>query len=126
MTRIVTNEDVIKYKPMVNMYINKYVKKNWNEAANKSTGMDITLGNTGMSINDIYQTLMTEVVVALHNYNPNYRTKENKSVQESTFVYQHLFHRCGQLCKKLTNKSSGYGVWMHDLHEIINGPDNEQ
>lgn len=123
MTRIVTNTDVKKYKNMVNMYIHKYVTKNWNEAQTFDKNADVTLGNTGMSINDIRQHLMCEVVVALQKYNPDYRTKEGKSVLESTFVYQHLFNRCGQLMKRLTKKRYGYGVWSSNLEDVLGETD---
>jgi hypothetical protein len=119
MTRKVTNEDVKKYTRMVNMYVNKYVLKNWNEASARKNEDEITLGNTGMSIADIRQHLMTEVVIALQKYNPDYRTAEGKPVLESTFVYQHLFNRCGQLMKKLTKKRYGYGFWSSNLEEVL-------
>lgn len=119
MTRVVTNEDVKKYTRMVNMYINKYVIKNWNEASGRKSEDEITLGSTGMSIADIRQHLMAEVVIALQKYNPNYRTAEGRTVLESTFVYQHLFNRCGQLMKKLTKKRYGYGIWHANLEETL-------
>ena len=122
-TRVVTNEDIKKYQRMVNMYINKYVVKNWNEARNSKAAGEISLGNTGMSISDIKQHLYTEVVVALQKYNPDYRTKEGKSVLESTFVYQHLFNRCGQLMKRLTKKRYGYGIWTSNLEDVLGETD---
>jgi len=121
--RVVTNEDVKKYQKMVNMYINKYVVKNWNEASNRRASEEVTLGNTGMSMADIRQHLFTEVVVALQKYNPNYRTKEGRSVLESTFVYQHLFNRCGQMMKRLTKKRYGYGVWSSNLEDVLGETD---
>jgi hypothetical protein len=121
--RVVTNEDMDKYQRMVNMYLHKYVVKNWNEASMAKSSDEITLGNTGMSIADIRQHLMCEVVVALQKYNPDYRTKEGKSVLESTFVYQHLFNRCGQLMKKLTKKRYGYGVWSSNLEDVLGETD---
>jgi hypothetical protein len=121
--RVVTNEDMDKYKRMVNMYIHKYVIKNWNEATMSRSDEEVTLGNTGMSIADIRQHLMCEVVVALQKYNPDYRTKEGKSVLESTFVYQHLFNRCGQLMKKLTKKRYGYGIWSSNLEDVLGETD---
>ena len=116
--RKLTNEDVKKYQGMVNMYINKHVVKNWNEAS-LSTAKDVMLGNTGMTLEDIRQHLLTEVCVALHNYDPAYRTKEGKSVLESTFVYQHLFFRVGQLMKRLTKKRYGYGTWMSNIDDFM-------
>jgi len=116
--RQLTNEDVKKYQGMVNMYINKHVVKNWNEAS-LSTAKDVMLGNTGMTLEDIRQHLLTEVCVALHNYDPDYRTKEGKSVLESTFVYQHLFFRVGQLMKRLTKKRYGYGTWMSNIDDFM-------
>ena len=124
MTRVVTNEDVKKYQRMVNMYINKYVVKNWNEARNNKSSDEITLGNTGMSLADIKQQLYAEVVVAIQKYNPDYRTKEGRSVLESTFVYQHLFNRCGQLMKRLTKKRYGYGVWTSNLEDVLGETDH--
>lgn len=117
--RLLTNEDITKYDAMVEKYIRDYVIKNWNEARLGRMQGDITLGNTGMSLNDIRQHLRAEVCVALHNYNPNYRTKEGKSVKESTFVFGHLFKRVGQLMKRLTKPSHGYGVWHSNLEETL-------
>jgi hypothetical protein len=117
--RKLTNEDVSKYENMVEKYIRDYVVKNWNEASTSKGSGDISLGNTGMSLNDIRQHLRAEVCVALHNYNPDYRTKEGRSVKESTFVYQHLFNRIGQMMKRLTKKRLGYGVWHSNLEETL-------
>lgn len=120
--RTVSNEDIKKYEPMVEKYIRDSVIKNWNEAYNnrKSSSVnEITLGNTGMSLDDIRQHLRTEVCVALQKYNPEYRTKEGRSVQESTFVFTHLFNRTGQLMKRLTRESYGYGVWHSNIEETL-------
>ena len=117
-TRVVSNEDIKKYVPMVNKYIRDSVLKNWTEASNRKDSDEITLGNTGLSISDIKQHLFCEVVVALQKFNPNYITAEGRTVKESTFVFQHLFNRTGQLMKKLTKKRYGYGVWSSDLSEI--------
>ena len=119
--RTLTNQDILQYEPMVEKYIRDYVVKNWNEAkgdVRKGKG-DVSLGNTGMSLNDIRQHLRAEVCVALYNYNPDYRTKEGKSVKESTFVFQHLFNRTGQLMKRLTKKRYGYGVWHSNIEETL-------
>jgi len=121
--RVVTNSDIDKYHKMVNMYLHKYVIKNWNEANMSKSDDEVTLGNSGLSIADIRQHLMAEVVVALQKYNPNYRTKEGRSVLESTFVYGHLFKRCGQLMKKLTKKRYGYGVWSSNLEDVLGETD---
>lgn len=121
--RVVTNTDMDKYDRMVNMYLHKYVIKNWNEASMSKNDDEVTLGNSGMSIADIRQHLRTEVVVALQKYNPDYRTAEGKSVLESTFVYGHLFKRCGQLMKKLTKKRYGYGIWSSNLEDVLGETD---
>lgn len=119
MTRKVTDEDLKKYVPMVNKFIRDSVVKNWNEASPKKGQDDVMLGNSGMSIADIRQQLMTEVVVALQKYNPDYKTPDGKSVKESTFVYTHLGFRTGQLMKKLTKKRYGYGVWSSAIEEVL-------
>ena len=121
--RKITNEDLKKYERMVSMYLNKYVVKNWNEASMSKSKSDVMLGNSGYTMEDMRQHLMAEVCVALHKYNPDYRTKEGKSVLESTFVYQHLFNRTGQLMKRLTKKRYGYGVWMNNVDDVLG--DNE-
>ena len=118
-TRTLTNEDVLKYEPMVEKYIRDSVVKNWNEASSNKSRGDVSLGNSGLTVNDIRQHLRAEVCVALHNYNPDYRTKEGKSVKESTFVFQHLFNRIGQLMKRLTKRKYGYGVWHSNLEETL-------
>jgi hypothetical protein len=109
----------MKYEPMVEKYIRDYVLKNWNEVSNGKNRGDVSLGNTGMSVNDIRQHLRAEVCVALYNYNPEYRTKEGKSVKESTFVFGHLFNRIGQMMKRLTKKRYGYGVWHSNIEEVL-------
>ncbi len=125
-TRVVTNEDLEKYYPLVEKYLRDYVKKNWNEAQLNPAQGDVSLGNTGVTMNDIRQHLRTEVVVALQKFNPNYRTKEGRSVKELTFVFQHLFNRCGQYMKKLTKKRYGYGVWTNNLEEVLWETDRDQ
>ena len=116
--RILTNEDVLKYEAMVESYIRDYVVKNWNEASQRRDQDSIALGSTGFTMQDIRQHLRTEVCVALQKYNPEYRTAEGRSVKESTFVFQHLFNRTGQLLKKLTKRRYGYGVRHANIEEI--------
>ena len=117
--RKLTNEDIKKYAPMVEKFIRDNVIKNWVEGSSNKQKGDVTLGNTGMTVNDIRQHLMAEVCVALYNYDPDYKTKEGRSVKESTFVFTHLFNRCGQLCKRLTKARYGYGKWMSNLEETL-------
>ena len=117
--RVVTDEDITKYEPMVERYIRENTIKNWSEARLGKQNGEVSLGNTGMSLNDIRQYLRTEVCVALTNFNPDYRTKEGKTVKESTFVYGHLFKRLGSLMKRLTKKSYGYSVWSVPIDEVI-------
>lgn len=110
--RTVTNEDIEKYTPLVTHWIKKAVLKNWNEATLNESQDEVSIGNTGMSMRDIRQYFMTELVVALQNYDPEYRDKKGNPVKELTFVYNHFFYRAGQLMKKKTRKAAGYGVWM--------------
>jgi len=123
--RTATNEDMKKYERMVNMYLSKFVVKNWNEATMSKANNNVMLGNTGMTMEDIKQHLYAEVVVAISKYNPDYRTAEGRSVLESTFVYQHLFNRTGQLMKKLTKKRYGYGMWMSCIQEVLGETDRD-
>lgn len=119
-SRKLTNEDILKYEPMVEKYIRDSVIPNWkNEIQYNKHNGDVPLGNTGLTLNDFRQHLRAEVCVALYNYNPNYRTKEGRSVKESTFVFQHLFNRTGQLMKRLTKKRYGYGVWHSNIEETL-------
>ena len=104
---------------MVEKYIRDSVVKNWNEATTNKARGDVSLGNSGMTVNDIRQHLRTEVCVALHNFNPNYRTKEGRTVKESTFVFQHLYNRIGQLMKRLTKKRYGYGIWVSQFETAV-------
>lgn len=123
--RLITNEDILKYEPMVEKYIRDSVVKNWREASSYKNDGDTSLGNSGLSVNDIRQHLRAEVCVALHNYNPDYRTKDGRSVKESTFVFNHLFNRIGQLMKRVTKPRYGYGVWTHNLEEVLWEHDKE-
>lgn len=123
--REITNEDIKKYEALVEMYMKKYVQKNWNEASLSKHKDEVSLGNSGYTMKDIRQHLRAEVCIALTKYDPDYRTKEGRSVKESTFVYTHLFNRTGQLMKRLTRKSAGYGVWMSNLEETLWETDRE-
>jgi len=124
--RKITNEDIVKYEPMIEKYIRDSVVKNWNEASASKGRGDVSLGNSGLTVNDIRQHLRTEVCVALTKYNPDFKTKEGLSVKESTFVFQHLFNRIGQLMKKLTRKSYGYGVWHSNIEETLSESDQDR
>jgi hypothetical protein len=117
--RVLTNEDIKKYEPMVEKYIRDSVVKNWNEGSTSKKKGDVSLGNTGMCVNDIRQHLRAEICVALYNYDPNFKTKEGRSVKESTFVFNHLFNRIGQMMKRLTNKHYGYGIWTQNIEETL-------
>lgn len=124
-SRVITDADITKYEPMIEKYIRDSVVKNWNEASTAQSKGDISLGNTGLTVNDIRQHLRAEVCVALYNYNPDFRTKEGLSVKESTFVFRHLFNRTGQLMKRLTKERYGYGVWHANLEEVLWETDSE-
>ena len=117
--RTVTNEDIKKYYPMVDSYIRKSVVKNWNEASTAKSKQNVSLGNTGLTVADIRQYLLMEVVAGLQKYNPDYRTAEGLSVKESTFIFTHLHNRGGQLLKKITKKRAGYGFWMSQIEKVL-------
>lgn len=121
--RVVTNEDIKQYMPLVENYLRTRVMKNWSGSQLHNSTMDVSLGNTGMSMNDMRQQLYAEVVVALQKYNPNYKTATGGSVKESTFVYTHLFNRTGQLMTKLTLKRAGYGVSIQNIDCVFDHAD---
>ncbi len=123
--RKLTNDDLLKYEAMVEKYVRDYVVKNWNEASTSKNQGDVSLGNSGLTVNDIRQHLRAEVCVALYNFDPNYITKEGRTVKESTFVHTHLFNRVGQLMKRLTKRRYGYGVWHANLEETFWETDRE-
>ena len=123
--RVVTNADIIKYQPLVEKYLRDSVCKNWNEAKLFNGSSDVSLGNTGMSMDDIRQHLYAELVVALQKYNPDYITPEGRSVKEITFVYRHLFNRTGQLLERLTRKRYGYGIWTQNIEGTFDSPEDK-
>lgn len=115
--RTLVNEDILRYEAMVEKFIRNNCMKNWTES--KHCDPDSFLGTSGYSLNDLRQQLRTEVCVALHNYDPNYKTKDGRSVKESTFVYQHLTFRVGQLMKRLTKRRMGYGIYHSQFESIL-------
>ena len=122
MAREITNQDVKKYKPMIEKFLRDSVAKNWsNELAKSTKQTECALGNTGMAMADFRQYLLTELVVALQKYNPEYRTAEGKSVKESTFVFTHLSNRIGQCLKRLTKRRFGYGMRMGQIENVLDG-----
>jgi hypothetical protein len=124
--RVVTDADIKKYEPMVEMYIRKRVVKNWsNETPLSPSRADSFLGNTGWTVEDVRQYLKQEVVIALQHYDPQYRTKTGASVKESTLVYLHLSNRCGQLMKKLVKPQYGYGVRINNIEEVLHEREEE-
>lgn len=118
--REVSNEMIIQYEQMVESFLKNSVVKNWNEADMSKHKDEVSLGNSGWSMSDMRQYLMTEVFIALRNYKPEFSTKE------STFVYGHLSKRVGSLMKRLTNKSKGYGFWSSNIEEILGEIDNDE
>ena len=118
--RVISDDEISKYFPMVESWLKRSVQKNWNEATLDPKQGDISLGNSGYTMNDIRQHLLAEVVIALKNYDPSYKAKE------STFVYGHLSKRVGQLMKKLTKKRMGYGIWTNNLEEVLREINTEE
>ena len=115
-------QNVMKYYPLVKAFMRDSVVRNFNETNVKlAKNEEMVLGNTGMSMKDIEQYLLMEVVVALKKYNPNYITKEGKSVQEMSFVHTHLSNRVGSLMKRLTKTRNGYGFWKVNIDELLTG-----
>jgi hypothetical protein len=115
----VNGEQVMQYKPMVESFLRKSVVKNWNEADVSYNKDEVSLGNSGYTMADIRQYLISEVFIALRNYNPDMKTKE------STFVYGHLSKRIGSLMKKLVKDSKGYGIWTSNIEEVLGEIDRE-
>jgi hypothetical protein len=124
--RKITDEDIKRYKPMVESFLRKSVIKNWNEASTSKSKDEVSLGNSGMTMADFRQYLNTEVFVALTKYNPNFRTPEGKSVQESTFIFRHLSFRIGQCLKRLTKKRQGYGYWTLPVEKVLGESKEDQ
>lgn len=118
--REVSNDMILQYEQMIEAFLRKSVVKNWNEAEISKHKDEVTLGNSGWSMADMRQYLMTEVFIALRNYKPEYNTKE------STFVYGHLSKRVGSLMKRLTNKSKGYGFWSSNIEEVLGEIDRDE
>lgn len=118
--REVSNDMILQYEQMIEAFLRKSVVKNWNEAEMSKYKDEVTLGNSGWSMADMRQYLMTEVFIALRNYKPEYKTKE------STFVYGHLSKRVGSLMKRLTNKSKGYGFWSSNIEEVLGEIDRDE
>lgn len=116
--RIVTQEDIAKYEPMIDFFLKDKVVKNWNEASLAAKDSEVILGNTGWTMDDIRQHLRTEVFVALRNFDPNHITPEGKTVKESSFVYGHLNFRVGSLMKRLVKPTMGYGKWTSNIEEV--------
>lgn len=115
-------QNVMKYYPLVKAFMRDSVVRNFNETNVKlAKNEEMVLGNTGMSMKDIEQYLLMEVVVALQKYNPNYITKEGKGVQEMSFVHTHLSNRIGSLMKRLTKTRNGYGFWKVNIDELLTG-----
>ncbi len=117
--RKVSNEEIKKYMPLVDSYIRKSVLKNWNEGSLSKSKQNISLGNTGLTVADIRQYLLMEVLIGLQKYNANYRTEDGGSVKESTFIFTHIFNRGGQMLKRLTKPRSGYGIWTAQFESAV-------
>lgn len=118
--REVTDDMILQYTQMVEMFLKKSVIKNWVEADLSRYKDEVTLGNSGWSMADMRQYLTTEVFIALRNYEEGHKTKE------SSFVYGHLSKRVGSLMKKLTNKSKGYGFWTSNIEEVLGEIDRDE
>jgi hypothetical protein len=119
MARVVTDEDIKRYVPVVNTFLRRHCIKNWHEASMSKAKDEISLGNTGMTMSDMRQYLLSEVFIALTKFNPDFRTPDGKSVQEGTFVHTHLTFRIGQKLKKLTKKRGGYGYWTSQIEKTL-------
>jgi DNA-directed RNA polymerase specialized sigma subunit len=118
--RVVTNEEMKKYDGLVEAWLSKAVLKNFKEANLSESSANISLGNTGLTMDDLRQYARTEVLVALKNFDPS------KGAKESTYVYLCLSSRFGMLMKKLVKKSKGYGVFTCNIEQVLGEDDGEE
>ncbi len=121
--KVITDEKIKEYNKLVDFWIRKGVIKNWGLTKLSQSSEDMSLGASGWTIADVRQHLMCEVFIALRNF--NVEGKDGKVTKESTFVYNHLFNRVGQLMKRLTKKGKGYGAWVSNLETVLYELDEE-
>lgn len=99
---------VMAYKPLVKSMIRKMSGK-WK---------DVYLSNYQVSqlpfdSEDLMQFGLMQVTIALRKY----REDNEWKAKEATFVYQHLWHRFGQIAHKYSKQSCGYGV--HHVRDFV-------
>lgn len=99
---------VAAYKPLIRSMIRKMTGK-WR---------DVYLSKHQASLlpfdaDDLMQFGMMQVMIALRKYKHDNEWK----AKEATFVYQHLWHRFGQIAHKYSKQSKGYGV--HHVRDFI-------
>lgn len=99
---------VAAYKPLIRSMIRKMTGK-WR---------DVYLTKHQASLlpfdaEDLMQFGMMQVMIALRKYKHDNEWK----AKEATFVYQHLWHRFGQIAHKYSKQSKGYGV--HHIRDFI-------
>lgn len=99
---------VAAYKPLIKSMIRKMTGK-WR---------DVYLTKHQASLlpfdaEDLMQFGMMQVMIALRKYKHDNEWK----AKEATFVYQHLWHRFGQIAHKYSKQSKGYGV--HHVRDFI-------
>lgn len=124
--RVITNEDIKQYEPMIEYFIRESVLKNWNEAAANKYNGDMLLGNSGWTLNDMRQYMRGEVFIALRNYDPNRTNSEGKHAKESSFIHTQLWSRISQILIKLTRKTQGYGIFHTNIEDFLNDPKNHE
>jgi len=120
----VSNEDVMKYFPMVRSCINNILIKNWNQPKKQK---DVILGNTGSTIEDFEQILLLEVALSLYNFNNDFITKEGQTVKESTYVFRCLYNKsCILIDKYIKRKKRGYGAHIVSLDSLMTSLNSEE
>lgn len=85
--------------------INKFmygVTKTWGYQTGSE--QESSIGNSGYSVNDFKQLLLTELYIGLTKYDPN------RGAAENTFIFRHLYNKAGVFFKKYTARSKGYGT----------------
>jgi hypothetical protein len=103
-----TSEEVVKFTQTVDTAIFRCIMRcfqnvSWHD-------LDTSLGNTGWSLRDCRQYLLTEAFVALSKFNPEYSASK-----KNTFVMCHIFNRANTLAKRLTLQDKGYGTQQCSL-----------
>jgi len=116
--RVVSNSDILKYEPLINLMISSIILKNWTDCNYFAHPDILEIGHTGHTIEDLRQEFRIIVFKALLNYSSSYVKKGTfggRVAKESSYVHTCVRSKALTFVRTHSRIKNGYGAICYSI-----------